>query len=202
MTDLGATIAPKTDQLNSDDLITGPKTIRVFKVTATSAPEQPIAINYEGDGGKPYKPGKSMRRVLVQLWGRDGNGYVGRSMTLFRDEKVIFGGAPVGGIRISHMTHITESKTMALTASKTVRKLFTVEPLVVKDAPPDTLLPDAATAAARGMTAYTEFWKVLTKPQQATLLPDHERLKVIAAGVDATPADKAADDEKFPGGRA
>src|ERR1700678_183677 len=102
MTDLSTTIAPKTDQLNADDFIgRGPMTIVVSAVKLCAEPDQPIAISFNGDGGKPYKPGKSMRRVLVNTWGPDGNSYVGRSMTLFRDEKVLFGGLAVGGIRIS-----------------------------------------------------------------------------------------------------
>ena len=135
MTDLSGTIAPKSDQLNADDLIVGPITIKVTKVELRAG-EQPIAVSFEGDGGKPYMPGKSMRRVMVRLWGPDGNAYIGRSMTIFRDEKVRFGGMAVGGIRISHMTDIPETTTMALTETRASRKPFTVHPLVI-DAPPD-----------------------------------------------------------------
>lgn len=67
MTDLSQTIAPKSDQLNADDLIGGPRTIKVTRVSAMKEPDQPIAIYFEGDNGKPYKPGKSMRRVLVHV---------------------------------------------------------------------------------------------------------------------------------------
>ena len=125
------TIVPKSDQLNADDLIGG----RTMTITVTSVgikmDEQPVAIHFEGDGGKPYKPGKSMRRVLVNLWGPDANQYAGRSMTLYRDDKVKFGGLDVGGIRISHMSHITSAVTMALTETKAKRKPFTVQPLVM-----------------------------------------------------------------------
>ena len=54
------------DQLNADDLIGGPRTITVTRVSKMKEPDQPIAIYFEGDGGKPYKPGKSMRRVLLR----------------------------------------------------------------------------------------------------------------------------------------
>jgi len=128
MTDLSKTIAPKSDQMNADDLIGCTKTITVTKVSLLAG-EQPIAINYEGDQGKPFKPCKSMRRVLVQLWGGDGNAYIGRSMTLYRDEKVKFGGADVGGIRISHLSHISEPVTLALTESKAKRRPYIVRPL-------------------------------------------------------------------------
>lgn len=129
MTDLGLTIAPKSDQLNADDLIGVSRTISITKVSLCSEADQPIAINFEGDNGKPYKPCKSMRRVLVNVWGRDGNSYVGRSMTLYRDDKVTYGGVAVGGIRISHMSHLDKEMTMALTATRANRKPFTVKPL-------------------------------------------------------------------------
>lgn len=128
------TIVPKSDQLNADDLIGGTRTITLTKVHLTGE-EQPVALHFEGDNGKPYKPGKSMRRVLVQLWGPDANAYAGRSMTLFRDDKVMFGGVAVGGIRISHMTHIDRDITIALTTTRANRKPFTVRPLKVEERP-------------------------------------------------------------------
>lgn len=129
MTDLTTTIAPKSDQLNADDLIGRTMTITVSGVRLLGEADQPVAIHFEGDNGKPYKPCKSMRRVMVHVWGGDGRRYAGRKMTLFRDEKVVFGGAPVGGIRISHMSDIDRPITMALTATRASRKPYTVQPL-------------------------------------------------------------------------
>ncbi len=130
MTDMLKSITPKSSQLNADDLI-GDRTltIRITKVTGVPG-EQPIAFSYEGDGGKPYMPCKSMRRVIVNAWGSDGHKYVGRYLTLYRDDKVMFGGIAVGGLRISHMSDITAPLSMALTASKSVRKPYTVKPLI------------------------------------------------------------------------
>jgi hypothetical protein len=132
MIDLRGTIKPKSDQLNADDLIGGPLTIRITKVEVGEG-EQPVSIHFDGDAGKPYKPGKSMRRVLVNLWGPDGAAYVGRSLTLYRDDEVAFGGVAVGGIRISHMSHLSRETTMALTTTKAKRKPFTVKPLAADD---------------------------------------------------------------------
>ena len=136
MIDMNATIAPKSDQLNADDLIGGKtRTITVTGVKLLSE-EQPIAVHYEGDNGKPYKPCKSMRRVMVKLWGPDASLYVGRSMTLYCDDKVTFGALAVGGIRISHMSGLTDKVDMVLTASKTVRKAFRVLPLKDEESKP------------------------------------------------------------------
>lgn len=136
MIDLAAAIAPKSDQLNADDLIAGPRTIVIARVTARPG-EQPVSIHFEGDDGKPYKPCKSMLRVLALVWGMDGASYIGRRMTLYRDPAVVFGGVAVGGIRISHMSHIDAPKTMALTHTRASRKLFTVRPLETAASSPE-----------------------------------------------------------------
>lgn len=146
MIDMTTTIAPKSNQLNADDLLSGPRTIKITKVSAApSGADQPVAINFEGDNGKPYYPCKSMRRVLVQVWDKYAEAYVGRSLTLYRDPAVLFGGIAVGGIRISHMSHIDRDMTMALAENKKSRKPFTVKPLKA-DAP-------AASSAQRKQTA-------------------------------------------------
>jgi len=145
MSDMLKTIEPKSDQLNADDLIGG-RTLTI-EITSVSilAGDQPVALNYKGDNGKPWKPCKSMRRVLVSAWGSDGNKYVGRRVTLYRDEKVKFGGAEVGGIRISHMSDIDGALTVALTASRAIRKPYTVQPLAGPAAEPSRPKPPTAT---------------------------------------------------------
>lgn len=141
--DLSKTIIPKSDQLNFDDFIaTGAITIKITDVTGNADPQQPVSIHYEGDNGKPYKPGKSMRRVLVQVWGSDSKKYIGRSITLYGDPNVKFGGADVGGIRINAMSDIDKPITMALTASKAQRKPFTVQPLIVTPAQKEKPKPE------------------------------------------------------------
>lgn len=131
MVDLSKTIIAKSDQLNADDLMGGPLTVRVQDVREGNA-DQPIAIFYEGCNGKPYYPCKSMRRVLVNVWGKDGKAYAGKSMTLFREPSVKFGGIAVGGIRISHMTDITQDTPLALQVTRGSKKLYTVKPLRVQ----------------------------------------------------------------------
>jgi hypothetical protein len=123
------TIAPKVDQLTADHLVGGESlTIRITSVKLSAA-EQPCDIDYEGCNGLPYRPGKSMRRVLVHAWGGDISKYVGRRLRLFRDDDVQFGALKVGGIRISHMSDIAGPLTIALTAKKGSKKAFRVLPL-------------------------------------------------------------------------
>lgn len=111
----------------------GPQTITVTSVKIAPG-DQPAALSYQGDQGKPYFPCKSMRRVLVYAWGPDANAYAGRSMTLYRDPNVTFGALKVGGIRISHLSHIDTKLTMALTATKGAKKAYQVDVLKVTQA--------------------------------------------------------------------
>jgi hypothetical protein len=151
MVDMRDTIIPKSDQLNSDDLMAGPRTVLITKVARCAESEQPIAVHFDGDGGKPYKPCKSMRRVMVAVWGPDASTYEGRSMTLYRDAEVTWGGLAVGGIRVSHMSHIDEPVVLALTATKKARRPFRVLPLVVDV--PAAPAPDKAALGAADLVA-------------------------------------------------
>lgn len=117
ISNLKDTIIPKSDQLNSEQLLGSPMTIRVSGVSRGNA-EQPITINYDGDSGRPYKPCKSMRKVLIFAWGEDGNNWIGKSMTVFCDQNVKWAGEKVGGIRISHMSDIERDISVALTATR------------------------------------------------------------------------------------
>jgi hypothetical protein len=155
--DMTPTLEAKSNQLTSDDLIAGPKTIVVTKVTAGSA-EQPVAVYYDGDQGKPWYPCKSMRRVLVAAWGADAKGYIGRSMTLFRDPEVSYGGIKVGGIRISHLSDLDSPLSIALTVTRQKRSPYKVQPLAkAKPAPAPAQADPAAAALAvcrkAGLTA-------------------------------------------------
>jgi len=185
MTDLSQTVAPKSDQMNADDLIAGPRTITIRRVTADpSSPEQPVAIYFDGDNGKPYKPCKSMRRVMIAAWGADGAQYPGRSMTLYRDPSVQFGGMQVGGIRISHMSHIDRDLTMALTVTKARRAGFTVRKL---EAPKAAAIPaDAMVAAQAGTEAFRAWWSGASPDQRAAAKPHMDRLKLVASDADAS----------------
>lgn len=128
MIDLTPTIEAKSNQLNADDLIGRDLIITITNVSAASQ-EQPIAIRYQNDNNKPWYPCKSMRRVLVQAWGKDGKAYIGRSLRLYRDATVTFGGIAVGGIRISEMSHINSELSIPLAISRGSRKMFKVKPL-------------------------------------------------------------------------
>ena len=176
MSSMAEAIIPKSDQLNADDLIAGPMTITITEVNIRGGTEQPVSIHFEGDNGKPYKSCKSMNRVLVTAWGADAKKYVGRSLTLYRDPTVKWAGMEVGGIRISHMSHIDSPLTMALTMTKQNKRPFTVKPLEVaqtKNWPQE--LNNAATLADLGAV-----WKQIpSADKEKYLLIKDQRKEVL-----------------------
>jgi len=171
MNDMSQAIVPKSDQLNSDDLIAGPITITVTDVKIRPGTEQPVAISFEGDNGKPWKPCKSMSRVLVMTWGADAKKYTGRSLTLYRDPSVKWGGMEVGGIRISHLSHMETAATLVLTATKGSRKPYTVKPLATSNVNVATFLADYEKCSTKEVFDAIEverfkLWEAMSKSEK------------------------------------
>jgi hypothetical protein len=131
--DISATTEPRSDQQNYDDYAAGPRIVTVTEVRAGTS-EQPVEIHLAEFPGRPYKPSKSMRRVLVAAWGPEASTYAGRRMKLVGDPTVKFGGVVVGGIKIAQLSHIDERLTISLTVAKGKRAPHVVDPL--PDAPP------------------------------------------------------------------
>ena len=79
-----------------------------------------------------------MLRLLFKAWGDESDNWIGRRVTLYGDPDVRFGSDAVGGIRVSHMSHLPEGKPLKvkLTASRGKRILYTVEPLRETTPPP------------------------------------------------------------------
>lgn len=193
MSDMTAVIVPKSDQWNFDDFLGGvTMTVTITAAKVSPGTEQPVQLSLSGTK-KFYRPGKSMSRVMVYCWGKDSANYIGRSMTLYGDPSVTFGAMKVGGIRISHMSHITGKQIIPLTATKGKKALFTVQPLTVSaSSDTDALNADADAAATGGVASYQAFFTGLSNAAKAALLPRHEALKAAAAAVVAKPSEDAA----------
>lgn len=127
--DISDSIVPRSDQANAEDFLSGPRTVTITGVNKGSA-EQPVNIELAEFPGRPFRPSKTVRRILVNAWGAEASAYVGRRMTLYRDPAVKFGGLDVGGIRVSHLSHLDKPLTVALTVTRGKRAPYTVQPLV------------------------------------------------------------------------
>ncbi len=168
--DLSLAIAPKSDQLNADDLIAGPLEITITRVSVSPG-EQPVSIDYQGGDGRPWKPCKSMARVLVLCWGADGKAYAGHRARLYRDPEVRFGPAQVGGIRISHLSHIDAERSIALTTARGRRIPYLIKPLMESPSP-----------AAQGPVMWGEGTLDPDHPQRLDLPSSADQAEVKAAG--------------------
>lgn len=128
--DLSKTIIAKSDQLNADDLMGGPQTFTVTDVRMGDA-EQPVSIVLaEWPDNRPFKPSKTVLRILVLAWGVETNDWPKNArMTLYRDAGVKWAGQEIGGIRVSHLSHLDKPLKVALQETKGKKVLYTVDPL-------------------------------------------------------------------------
>lgn len=126
--DITNTLAPKSDQQNYDDYVQGPRTVTVSGVKVPGG-DQPVHVELAEYPGRPYKPNKSMRRVLAKGWGPDSETWAGKRLTLFGNPDVIYAGKAVGGIEVSAMSDIDKPFSIQLTVTRGKKKPHKVEVL-------------------------------------------------------------------------
>ena len=172
VSNLRDTIVPKSDQLNSEQLLHGPLTITVTGV-ARGSDDQPIIIHYRNENGRPYKPCKTMRKVMIFAWGEDGNQWIGRSMTLFNDLGVKWAGVAVGGIRISHMTHIERQISLQLAATRGKKEPHIINILTPPaDGRVEKFRAALTAKASEGLAAIVDAWAKTPDEIKASLGSD------------------------------
>lgn len=147
MGDMAETVVPKSDQMNTQDLLTGPQTFTIARVQVTGG-DQPVSVWFhEFSPRRPFKPSKTVRRLMIRGWGDESARYVGRRMTLFADPSVTWAGEEVGGIRVSHMSGIERQMRLSLPVSKNRNVTHLVDPI------PDAAPPSPGVALAAALTA-------------------------------------------------
>lgn len=194
MNDMASTVVAKSDQLNSDDLIGGAITIKIRDTRVAETGEQRVSIYYDNDNGKPFKPCKSMCRVMVSAWGDDSRKYIGRTMTIFRDPDVTWAGIKVGGIRISHMSDIGSDLELPLTVTRGSKKLYKVKALAativrLTDDQIRDLKHGGEVTAKKGTVAFKEWWTRQGGANQQQLGKDWlAEMRTLAVNHDPAPS--------------
>lgn len=154
--DITETLAPKSDQLDAIELTTGPRTVTITDVTRGSA-EQPVNIHL-AEFPRPWRPAKTVRRILASAWGTDTTAWVGKRATIYLDKTVRYGGKEVGGIRVSALSGIDKPLTLPVLITRQQIQQVTIKPLA--DAATSPTLADVSAAdsedALRGMWQATE----------------------------------------------
>ena len=191
--DLRPTIVPRSDQINSEQLLSGPMTIRVTDVCIGST-EQPVVVHYENENGRPFKPCMTCRKILIFAWGPDGREWIGKSMTLYCDPQVKFGGAEVGGIRISHLTDIDRDIAVSLTATKGKKALHTIKRLQVDNGPAlaDVLQAIKAASNRAEMAAAKAFASTMKSQQDISAAVAAYNARAAELKAKAAPPEDAA----------
>jgi hypothetical protein len=139
------TIEKKTDQLNYEDFLGHATRIVTVAGVKAGTKEQQYDIAIEGDQ-RVWRPAVTVLKLLVEAWGDDATEWVGRRAQLYGDPDIMFGRDKVGGIRVSHLSHITKPLVVSLTETRGKRRVHTVQPL--PDAPTAPPEPTEAQVAA------------------------------------------------------
>lgn len=126
--DISQSIVPNSEQVNAEDLISGPRTVTITGVEKGTK-DQPVFIHLAEFEGRTFRPAKTVRRLLITAWGVEAATYTGRQLTLYNDPTVRWAGQEIGGVRISHMSHIDKPLSVLLSVSRGKREPFVVQPL-------------------------------------------------------------------------
>lgn len=158
--DISETLAPNSDQLDAIELIGNPRTFTITEVSRGNA-EQPVQVHL-AEFPRPWRPGKSMRRVLAACWGTDASVWIGRRVRLYCDESIRFGSETVGGTRIEALSHIDKARKIPLLITRGKSATFTVHPLAepVASGPTSQQITDAT-------AHYRDTWSVSVEQLEA-----------------------------------
>lgn len=167
-------MAPRSDQLNADDLMAGPVTVTITGVRCETVTEDgkqhtKAIVDLEGYEGRPFKPCRTMTRLMGAILGPRPEKWVGERMTLYRDPEVKFKGDTVGGIRISHFSALTKPEEVTLTAQRGRKIQWVAAPLATLT-PEEQAYVDGTRddlAAAPSLEALEAAGKSLAKQSQA-----------------------------------
>lgn len=113
--DVTALTEAKSDQINADDLVSGAIRVRIEDVRMRNTAEQKLEIKLSGHQ-KVWRPCKTTTRIMTAGWGANAAKWRGECLELYNDPDVTWGGACVGGIRISAMSSCSVS--VSLNATK------------------------------------------------------------------------------------
>ena len=132
MADISLAAQAKSNQLNAVDIMGCEPVITIREVNVRQG-DQPVAVFYHGDNNRPWYPSKGMIRILMAGWGKESDNWVGKSVQIFMEPSVTFGGKAVGGIRVRAMSDIPQRGINAtLTINRTKREPYPVQYLDMK----------------------------------------------------------------------
>lgn len=171
---------PRSDQWNADDFLAGERTFTIASVGEGKAEGNHDIELVEGEG-RVWRPPLTVLRILEAAWGDDGDAWVGKRVTLYRDPEVRMGRDVTGGIRVSHMSGISRALTVKVQTSRGKRTDFTIQPL--PDAPARPADPsEADIAACTDEASLKALWDSSSKSPAVMALVTARKAEIVAGG--------------------
>ncbi len=164
------TVKKNTDQLNYEDFLGGAirdVTIADVKVGAKEA-QYDIAI--EGDD-RYWRPPATVLKLLQLAYGNEAANWIGKTARLYGDPTVKMKGRMVGGIRVSHLSHLAAPLRADLTITRGQTGEFTIDPLPDAPAPapvPEPSAEDVATCTDQDQLR--DWYRISTPARQEQIL--------------------------------
>jgi hypothetical protein len=125
-------IKKNTDQLNYEDFIGGVTRIVTIAGVSKGRKEAQYDIAIEGDD-RYWRPPATVLKLLALAYGLEAADWVGKSANLYGDPDVKMKGVKVGGIRVSHLSHLDGPLSASLTVTRGQSATFTIQPLTRED---------------------------------------------------------------------
>jgi hypothetical protein len=177
--DVTQSLASKSDQLNNPDLAGGPVVVEILGVRESTGQadkdKQPYEVLLSG-GLKPWRPCKTMRRLLSEIWGTDAHIWIGHWIRLYRDPSVKFGPDETGGIRFDG-ADIEKNTVITLPTKRGQYSRYQVAPIK----PPASWLADLLAETGLTIADLDAHRAESTPPKLAvSTLSDDERNKLCA----------------------
>lgn len=130
MIDLTKHIEADSDCLVAADLVGGPLTILVERVTESGKNDKKKIDIFYANSEKPFRPCKSMLRILCELWNTtDATTFIGRGITLYREPDCMWKGEKTPGVRICGLSHIEKAVTVVANERRGKMNTYQIEPI-------------------------------------------------------------------------
>lgn len=127
--DITPMLEAESDELVADSLAGGPITFVIAAVDLNGVEKKKLRLFYDGCNNRPWRPCKGMARILASQWGADAKCYIGKAVTVFRDPDSMYGGAKVGGVRLSAMSDIDGPFSVTVKEGRNKGKVFKIAKL-------------------------------------------------------------------------
>lgn len=172
---------PRSDQLNADQLLSGPVTVTITCCRLTGDKKQPWAVDLEEYPGRPFKPCLTMRRILQAAFGKYMSAWAGQQLTLYRDPEVLWAGEKKGGVRISAMSKLPKLNPFPVTLSRGKTTNVALKPITGLTADQREFIANATReieeADEKTLDGYVEILKKQPEAVRLVLRPIYSKRK-------------------------